>query len=343
MRKTWMGRLGFWVFLGVIGHTSLAAGGVPECGNIRIDATARCELRLGADCRYECGPATYTKTCTTRTYERCHDECEVPATVVCVDDCSEQCTSSCTRGVDVVCKHNCYPECTEGCKMSCLGAADPTLCLASCEATCDGECTSQCSELPPETTCYEHCTECCTGSCRAVGAMGCQTICQADEIESCYTEVDQDCVGGCEGSGGLFCDGQFILAGEDLGHCVNALVNLDINVGELALAVLSDDQQAQIEAASDDLSAAAEELQETLNRDGGVATGAGVLDDWVHETLAPDSKSRSDGAACAYGASGRGPRGPLWLMLGLTLAAAVSRRSARVHSGRSSSGGDFRV
>jgi hypothetical protein len=58
--------------------------------------------------------------------------------------------------------------------------------------------------------------------------MDCQTTCQDQEFEACEYEFRADCDAQCSGEGALFCDGEYVLGGEDIVPCANALVALGI-------------------------------------------------------------------------------------------------------------------
>jgi hypothetical protein len=53
--------------------------------------------------------------------------------------------------------------------------------------------------------------------------MDCQTTCQDEEFETCEHELRVDCDGSCSATGALFCDGEFVLAADDIAPCVSAL------------------------------------------------------------------------------------------------------------------------
>ncbi len=239
---------------------ALAHAGIPECGDIRIEADAHCGIEFS--CSAGCSVEVYKKNCATRLYKYCQEECETPPSVVCTDDCGAFCASQCAEGIDVICQHNCFPECVDSCHLTCDSDVDPERCRASCEATCDGECTMQCAELPPNTSCVKHCEECCTGSCRAIAGMNCQVSCQELEFEDCETEVDAECHAGCEGSGALFCDGEFIAGPAQLFECAKGLAAAGIETAGYDIDVKAEiseiEAKVDVEAVTEDLTKANE-------------------------------------------------------------------------------------
>jgi hypothetical protein len=54
--------------------------------------------------------------------------------------------------------------------------------------------------------------------------MDCQTTCQEEEFEDCEHELEVECSGSCDVDAALFCNGEYVLAGDDLQTCVQALV-----------------------------------------------------------------------------------------------------------------------
>lgn len=216
---------GLWGLLAVLlaWPPGQARAGLPECGDIRLEDVRSCGLRGSVQCTASCDElGVYKKACATRLQRVCSEECTLSADVTCTDSCTETCTESCDRGENVICIHNCFGECTVNCDATCDGAQDPQQCQASCEANCDAECDISCRPLV-DGDCYRHCIECCDGSCTADANMDCQTTCQDREFEDCEYEFRADCMASCSGSGAIFCDGEYVLAGEEIPACVQAL------------------------------------------------------------------------------------------------------------------------
>jgi hypothetical protein len=216
--------IGILLFLGL--SAAPVAAGIPECRNIRLEdvASGGCELQGSADCRGSCSRfGIYEKACATKLHTVCREDCTLVAQPTCTDECTESCTSECDRGISITCIHNCFGECVGSCSGQCDGSTDPTQCRATCEATCDGECDIQCRPVV-DGDCYTHCIECCGGSCKAQANMDCQTTCQEEEFETCEHELQVECSGSCDIDAALFCSGDYVLAGDDLEACVQALV-----------------------------------------------------------------------------------------------------------------------
>jgi MYXO-CTERM domain-containing protein len=214
------------VFLASSSWAALAAAGIPECRNIRLEDALAGECRLEAEgsCQGSCSRlGIYKKACATQLHSVCREDCTLAANPTCSDECTVSCTSECDRGVSITCIHNCFGECVGSCSASCDGASDPAQCRATCEATCDGECDIQCRPVV-DGDCYVHCVECCGGSCKAQANMDCQTTCQDEEFEDCEHELEVECSGSCDVDAALFCNGEYVLAGDDLQTCVQALI-----------------------------------------------------------------------------------------------------------------------
>jgi hypothetical protein len=217
----------------------LAEAGIPECGDIRLEDVQSCDVRGNIQCEASCGDfGIYKKACATKLHKVCREECTLDAEPTCTDECTVPCQHECDIGVPITCIHNCFAECVGSCDGSCAEATDPEQCRAECEATCDGECDVQCGAVAVEATCYQHCIECCGGSCGAQANMTCQKTCQDEQFEQCEYELRVECDGSCSGDGALFCDGEYVLAADDIPACAQALiargdidVDLDVDVG----------------------------------------------------------------------------------------------------------------
>lgn len=254
--KCWL--LFAWAFALVSALPATAQAGIPECGGIRLEDVANCEIRGELDCEAGCDDiGVYKKACATKLHTVCREECTLDAEPTCTDECTVSCESDCDRGVNITCIHNCFGECVGSCDATCDGADDPEQCRASCEATCDGECDIQCAPVV-DASCYKHCIECCHGSCGAQANMDCQTNCQDEQFESCEYEFRADCSASCSGNGALFCDGEYVLAGDELWTCVNALLTRGIGAleGEVDVSGEIDLSDGQITAGGDSESSA---------------------------------------------------------------------------------------
>ena len=95
--------------------------------------------------------------------------------------------------------------------------------------------------------------------------MDCQTSCQDEEFESCEYEFRADCSASCSGDGALFCDGEYVLSGSEIGPCIDALIARSI--GEL-------DVQGEVDG------------KLTSDAGGGCQMGAGVTPGWAAWSLA---------------------------------------------------------
>jgi hypothetical protein len=231
--------IGLLFALGLSFGAEHAFAGIPECGDIRLeDVETGCEVRGDIACQASCDDlGIYKKACATRLQKVCREECVLDPEPTCVDECTVPCSEQCDLGVSITCSHNCYLECEGSCAGSCAEAADPEQCRASCEATCDGECDVKCGAVVVGASCYQHCIECCGGSCGAQANMTCQETCQDRTFEDCEYELRVDCQGSCTGDGALFCDGEYILAAEEIAPCAQALIarglevdNVDVDI-----------------------------------------------------------------------------------------------------------------
>lgn len=196
--------------------------GVAECNGIRLEESGSCEFRGSAGCEASCKELKMNIACAARLHAECRGGCDLDVTEDCSKDCETQCNEQCDAGIEINCEHNCFEECHGSCDGKCAGAEDKEQCVAGCEATCDGECDVRCKPLK-NASCYDHCRECCHGSCRAIVNMDCQLSCQAEAHAGCEASLRADCDASCEVDGAIFCDGEFVASGAELGTCSAAL------------------------------------------------------------------------------------------------------------------------
>lgn len=85
---------------------------------------------------------------------------------------------------------------------------------------------------PAEANCQAKCDASCSGSCKAEANADCQIDCQASGFADCKVDVEGGCKGHCnEPEGALFCDGQYVDAGNNLQECIaalKALLNIEV-------------------------------------------------------------------------------------------------------------------
>ncbi len=205
-----------------------AAAGIEACGNIQIDASASCEVRVGAECRASCTPVSFEVACAADLVATCDGMCTASADVTCTTDCNPNCLDTCTVDPGAFdCQASCYADCEGSCDASCAAAGDQGKCRASCEATCSADCDANCNVVPPSATCEEQCNACCTGTCEAEANLDCQIDCQATLYADCEAMLQGGCEAECDKpEGALFCDGQYIDHGGNLAECVDALREL---------------------------------------------------------------------------------------------------------------------
>lgn len=232
------------ILAATVGWSATAFAGVPECNNVRLEDAAECEIRGDIECDAGCDELSYEQACATKLHTVCREECVLDPEPSCVDECTVPCSEQCDAGINVICQHNCFDECVGSCDASCEGAADPGQCHATCEATCDGECDIQCPQAVGA-SCYQHCIECCGGSCGAQANMTCQTSCQEEEFEQCTIDLNVDCSASCSGAGAIFCDGQYVVSGDNVEACAAA-------AGELISSAIQEEIDEAIDETLDE-------------------------------------------------------------------------------------------
>lgn len=202
---------------------SASAGNLADCGNINVEASAKCSVEIEGGCEAQCSPVSFTASCVAE----CSGECNASANVDCTGSCEASCTGQCEVDPGSFdCNAKCETDCSSGCQADCASASDSAQCKATCEATCSSECSASCSATPPSASCDAKCEAKCKGECVAEVNVGCQVDCHG----GCSLDLQGGCELACKSpTGALFCDGQYIDHGGNLESCIEAL-RTELNV-----------------------------------------------------------------------------------------------------------------
>ena len=198
-----------------------------------MSAEAECTVEVEGGCVAKCTPVNVTAACAADLKLGCDGMCTGSASAECTGSCSADCMAECeVQPAEFNCQASCQADCSADCSGRCAGDSDGAKCEASCKATCTGDCDASCSVTPAEADCSAKCDARCEGSCKAEANIDCQVECQADGYVDCEAEVTGGCKTRCEQpEGALFCDGQYVDAGNNLEQCIAALkALLDIEV-----------------------------------------------------------------------------------------------------------------
>ncbi len=212
---------------------AIAYAGIDACGDIHVEANARCEVVVEGGCTAMCEPVRFEAACAAKLEAQCAGQCTVMATAECTGQCEADCQGQCeVNPGEFDCSASCQGQCEANCDAQCSASANQGECKASCVATCSGSCSADCEGTKPEATCEAKCEASCSGSCEAEANIDCQVRCQGNLYADCKADLEGGCTAQCqEPDGALFCDGQYVDAGNNLEECVNALkVLLDIEV-----------------------------------------------------------------------------------------------------------------
>lgn len=226
---------GLLALLAASGQPVLAAAqsGLEACGNISVGLQANCEVQPpGLDCETKCTPVTVRQTCADRLQTVCAPECKQEVIETEVQVCRQSCITECqVNPGSFQCQGSCDARCSGGCGTRCAASADRTRCEASCRATCSASCGGECRVVLPSATCENKCQPSCHAEVQAEVRLQCQIACQEQKYQVCEEELVGGCKTDCKSrDGALFCDNQFVDAGDNLKQCIAALQNLDIQV-----------------------------------------------------------------------------------------------------------------
>ncbi len=210
-------------------YSSSAYAGIDACGDIHVEANARCEVLVDGGCQAECEPVSLQAACAAELYANCEGQCTAEASLDCQASCQGECTASCVADPG---QFDCRASCNADCQGECSASCSDSQCEAACEATCSAGCDAECDVTPPSASCDARCEASCSASCEAQANIDCQAQCQADGYAMCEADLQGGCEAQCQRpEGALFCDGQYVDAGNNLDECVAALqAALDIEV-----------------------------------------------------------------------------------------------------------------
>lgn len=260
-----------------------AFAGIDACGNIDVSAQANCELVVEGGCEARCTPVSVQAACSAELYVECNGQCNASASVQCSASCEADCSAKCT--VDpgsFECSAACEGRCDGQCDAHCAADANSAECRAKCKATCGGECDASCTGTPPEASCEAKCQASCSGSCEAEANFDCQVSCQSEGFAECTADVQGGCEAQCkQPDGALFCDGNYVDAGDRLKECMNYLegvLKIDVEGYASADASCRDNTcEAEAEAGVSCSAAPARTSPWNLGALGGAALGIGLL------------------------------------------------------------------
>lgn len=201
-----------------------ARAGIEACGNINIEANAKCEAKFGVDCKAQCTPLNFQAACHGKLEASCEGGCTATLPS-CQADCEGSCSGDCQANPGSFnCDADCKATCEGTCSGKCSSDSNSTECEGACKATCSSECTAKCTGTPPTADCQAKCQGSCSGSCSAEAHMDCQIACQAKGEADCEAQLQGGCTAQCDSpDGALFCDSNFVDNGGNLAACKQAI------------------------------------------------------------------------------------------------------------------------
>jgi hypothetical protein len=202
-----------------------ASAGIADCGNIDVQADAKCTATTGVNCEATCTPVSFEAACAGKLETSCSGQCNATATAACTGSCETDCQAECKLDPPSFdCSANCKLDAQASCQGQCSAAANKGECEASCKATFSGQCDAKCQGTPGTADCSAKCQARCNGSCSAEVNAKCQIDCQSTGYASCKTEMSGGCRGHCStADGALFCDGNYVDDGGHFASCVAAI------------------------------------------------------------------------------------------------------------------------
>jgi len=204
----------------VISPSTAGAADASACNNIDLSAEANCSALVETECTAQCEPVSFVLACD----GQCSGTCNETATTECTQTCSSWCNTECA--VDpgsFSCQGGCVSNCETSCPGKCHDHPDQGKCEASCRTSCDTECTASCTVVAPTATCETKCGTCCDTSCTVQHNVECEVACDIQ----CSASLEGSCEIRCQDpEGAIFCDGQFVDAGDNLQECIEYLESI---------------------------------------------------------------------------------------------------------------------
>src|SRR5690606_6319272 len=124
-----------------------AAADLSACGNIHVEAEAKCDLVDVKLCDVECQNLSFEAACHAEGYAECSGTCSGHASAVCTASCDiDACTAQCdVDPPSFDCQANCAVECTGNCSAECAArCSNDSACRADCEGVCEATCQGDC-------------------------------------------------------------------------------------------------------------------------------------------------------------------------------------------------------
>jgi hypothetical protein len=201
-------------------HASLA-----ECGNIDVEASGSCKVRVNADCTVNCTPISVQAACAAQLQATCSGSCPKVPSLSCTGSCQADCEAECrVTPAEFDCSASCKANATADCNAECASNANQAECTASCKATFAADCDASCKVTPGTASCSGKCEGSCKGSCTAQSELECQVDCQGTGYASCEAEVKGGCEADCKKpDGALFCNGVYIDHAGTVNDCIDAI------------------------------------------------------------------------------------------------------------------------
>lgn len=188
--------------------TSAFADSLSDCGDIDVEANAKCEVMAEGGCAVDqCTPLN----CSASLYAECKGQCKATLPS-CEVDCKGSCSAKCDADANFDCSADCSVRCNGSCKGDCeaeCSSSKDSQCQAKCKGTCEASCKSECSancKVEASATCDAKCKGSCSATCNTKANLSCQVDCSA--------KGEASCTGGCEiacskPNAALICDGQY--------------------------------------------------------------------------------------------------------------------------------------
>jgi hypothetical protein len=232
--------------LSLLGASSAHAE-LEACGGIFLRGDERCEYRPKEECMTQCQTVAVEQSCVAKVYNECETSCTSTASTSCESSCTSSCVNDCTTTTTTEQPPSCMDLCLSDCEgdddSACGNSRYRNACGRCTAHNCEKKCEAKCgdAEAQPKITtvtqCMPTCTSACSASCTAKANNTCQVACQEKTYTECEQKMVEQCQTECKDKGGaIFCDGQFVNAGNARSCADELRAKIKINVDIKATA-----------------------------------------------------------------------------------------------------------
>ena len=99
---------------------STAQAGIEACGDIHVEASAKCEAVVEGGCDVRCTALKFEAQCAAKLEVSCQGSCTAqPPSVECTGSCEAECSGQCATNPEFSCEASCSADAEADCSAAC--------------------------------------------------------------------------------------------------------------------------------------------------------------------------------------------------------------------------------